>query len=142
MDVNYNKSNVYVPLANIIESGVGYIRYSDGTQICYGSFTGVNSGLKYDQSNIDTVACASRIAFPASFTAIPAVTYSGVFSMIWQDNINGAEHSTAIPSYLSALSTNGFTVTVAPPFGVFTQLNQLHRIQISRGNYIAIGKWK
>ena len=142
MDVNYNKSNVYVPLANIIESGVGYIRYSDGTQICYGSFTGVNSGLKYDQSNIDTVVCESRITFPTSFTATPAVTYSGFFNMLWQDNINGAEHMTVIPSYLSALSTNGFTVTVAPPFGVFTRLNQLHQIQISRGNYIAIGKWK
>ena len=142
MDVNYNKSNVYVPLANIIESGDGYIRYSDGTQICYGSFTGVNSGLKHNQSNIETVACESRITFPKFFTAIPAVTYSGVFSMLWQDNINGAEHSTIIPSYLSVLSTSQFTVTVAPPFGVFTKLNQLHQIKISRGNYIAIGKWK
>ena len=142
MDVNYNKSNAYVPLANIIESGVGYIRYSDGTQICYGSFAKVLKDLKYDQSKIDTASCESKITFPKFFTAIPTVTYSGVFSMIWQDNINGAEHSTAIPSYLSSLSTNGFAVTVAPPFGVFAKLNQLHQIQISRGNYIAIGKWK
>ena len=142
MDVNYNKSNVYVPLANIIESGVGYIRYSDGTQICYGYFTNELKGLKYDQSKIDTVSCESKITFPKIFTAIPAVTYSGVFSMIWQDNINGAEHSTVIPSYLSSTSTNGFTVLVTPPFGVFTKLNQLHLIKISRGNYIAIGKWK
>ena len=141
MDVNYNKSNVYVPLANIIESGDSYIRYSDGTQICYGSFT-KNSDLRYDQSNIETATCESRITFPKFFTAIPAVTYSGIFSMLWQDNINGAEHMTVIPSYLSALSTNGFAVSVNPPFGVFTKLNQLHQIRISRGNYIAIGKWK
>ena len=142
MDVNYNKSNVYVPLANIIESGDGYIRYSDGTQICYGSFTNILEGLKVDQSKIDTVSCKSKITFPKFFTAIPAMTYSGLFSMIWQDNINGAEHNTAIPSYLSILSTNGFTVSVDPPFGVFTKLNQLHQVRISKGNYIAIGKWK
>ena len=36
MDVNYNtQSDLSIPLSNIVESGKNYIRFSDGTQICF-----------------------------------------------------------------------------------------------------------
>ena len=130
-----------VELNNITESGNGYIRFSDGTQICFGTFEKVLNKLEYDQSTIETATCECQITFPKSFTTTPTVTYSGLFSMLWEDN-TGRWHQSIIPPYLSNIYITEFSIILTPPFGSLTQLRQLHSLRIMNGNYIAIGKWK
>ena len=52
----YNGSSI--PLSNIVESGDGYIRYSDGTQICYGT---IESRAYSDQRMTDIITSTKML---------------------------------------------------------------------------------
>lgn len=57
-----------LPTINVVESGTGYIRYSDGTQICWGANNTTNP-----PANID---------FPKAFSEAPGVLISGKSSAV------------------------------------------------------------
>ena len=143
MDVNYNtQSALSIPLSNIVDSGDGYIQYSNGTQICYGSFNSKISNLKYDQSTLESAAHRADVTFKKPFYMPPyLITDSSQSGIIWQDNINGNEHCTYRCSYTGSITRTGFSVTQQGPFGFISSLNQLHQLLVS-GRYIAIGRWK
>lgn len=64
MDINLQKRNgEMIPIGSgIAESGEGYIRFSDGTQICYGA--------------ISNAYCGTIIWYPKAFSAMPYATFS------------------------------------------------------------------
>lgn len=110
-------------LDNIIESGTGYIKYVDGTMICWGSVNGNCHtwsawGSLY-QSN--TVPLGQ---FPVPFTSTPIVTISGYNSATggWVTPVN------------SVTATDVGIFSVVRPNDPGAQPFQV--------SYIAIGKWK
>lgn len=107
-------------------SNGSYIKYNDGTLICYNSENFGSISVNYQWGNIYTNSNDKRWfkAFPISFTTTPTCTYSirGTAGDCW-------------------LMTNGYGLSSTSP-GSF---------QVARGNsstvsvemsYIAIGKWK
>lgn len=93
--------------------GTGWIRFSDGTQVCYGTFSD-------DQTT----------NFPKAFNAPPSVTVSAVGYS--SDTYSGAGGVASLNDrYVSAgYFRGGLTTTYTTGF------------RYSSGNYIAVGRWK
>lgn len=74
MDINFQKKNGEMISigSGIAESGDGYIRFNDGTQICYGT--------------IKNAYHLTMIAYPKPFLSMPCVTFS--HSNIYASDIN------------------------------------------------------
>ena len=99
--------------SGIDSSGTGWIRFSDGTQVCYGTF-----------SNDRTTN------FPKAFNAPPSVTVSAVgYNSDTYSGIGGV--ASLDNRYVSAEYFVGcLTKTYVSSF------------RYSSGNYIAVGRWK
>ena len=116
-----NKKVTKNTIANsIVESGTNYVKYSDGTLICYESNT--NDATE----NADYWSWCRRIdhwnvTFPVEFISPPSVTVSGSYQAI-------------ISVVTSGLSKTGVTITLLT--------NSTSSSSSCIRNYIAIGKWK
>lgn len=109
-------------IRNIIESGDGYIKYSDGTMICYGEYTGTSELFDYFGWCIRT-AENINITFKKEFLSAPMVTITPRYnSYIFSIAIN-------------QISATGFKFTGLKPSGARSS-NYINM------NYMAIGKWK
>lgn len=99
--------------SGIDSSGTRWIRFSDGTQVCYGTFS--------DDRTTN---------FPKAFNAHPSVTVSAVGYN--SDNYNGIGGVASLnDKYVSAeYFRGGLTNTYLTSF------------RSSSGNYIAVGRWK
>ena len=75
MDINLQKRNGEMISigSGIAESGEGYIRFSDGTQICYGSISNAYNG--------------TIIRYPEAFSAMPYITFSYISSYVTDNNM-------------------------------------------------------
>lgn len=99
--------------SGIDSSGTGWIRFSDGTQVCYGTF-----------SNDRTTN------FPKAFNASPSVTVSAVGYD--SDTYNGVG---------GVASLNDRDVSAEYFRGGLTK-TYMTSFEYSSGNYIAVGRWK
>ena len=104
----------------IIESGSNWVRYADGTQICWGNASHTyGSGASY--GNIWWDSSPKSVTFPIEFSSNPVVSATGVTSGV--GGIRGV-----------SVSTSGFT---------YTFWNGGSQSNFGIGvHYIAIGKWK
>ena len=117
-----------IELNNIVESGNNYIRFSDGTQICYGQLS--ISNTMYSSNGY----YHHRVAYPKTFDALPATVVA---------NIN----------YVQPISLSN---TVKANFSIMACGSSSSRdiwVEVYNGNsesvkasvyvnYIAIGRWK
>ena len=116
-----------IELNNITESGTGYIRFSDGTQICYGTCNASNeSGIKSDR-------LAGKFTYPKSFISSPACSvirqYYG-----YSENLNVLTENFTIDRIVSSSSICLFDIVCTTGETVFPE--------ITSAKYIAIGRWK
>lgn len=112
--ITKNKNDI----ANIIESGTGYIKYSDGTMICYGQITKSSTSFSA-WANIYGGVQTVNNAFPKQFIDIPVVTItSNNLGAVYEMSVD--ESKIISLSLLRATTSNGSLTA----------------------NYIAIGKWK
>lgn len=124
-DMNEIKSvvnNNATELSNVIDSGAGYIKYNDGTLICYGGATITPSearsagGLTYYSGSISVVLPASFV--DTNFTLTTTVEIA---------NMNRFCNSYA------AITDNSNIIV----YLTNTQQNETRKV-----DYIAIGKWQ
>lgn len=117
-----------IELNNITESGNGYIRFSDGTQICYEC-----GGSKINNTNITPDTCFNAtLQYPKKFIEFPCVSVS-------HQTPNSTEtikysHNIFIEGVAS--DTAGFTVEFVNKTGKVIKDTYLYI------SYIAIGRWK
>lgn len=103
----------------LYDSGTGYIKFEDGTMICYGEESG--SGTRYDYwSNFDRIS-PTGFEFPKAFLSAPQIVLS-------------PQQQASISGYAENISVSGFDATIFKPKG--TNNNNY------KFRYIAIGKWK
>lgn len=124
------KTGAYADLVGIVSSGAifetgsnangNYIRFADGTQICFGfvtracAVTNVTGSLFYGY--------AATITFPAAFIASPTfICQSYSAGVLTWDGNGGSTTSIGVPMMLSSASVPSRNFTC---------------------NYLAIGKWK
>lgn len=112
-------------LQNIVESGDGYIKYSDGTMICYGKTT-------FEKTSVVAYGALYRSVsiqydnFAKPFISTPITSYS--FTELSPNNF-----SAMIAIYITATTTNPGKVCIVKE----------NNDQISGTiSYIAIGRWK
>lgn len=107
---------------NIVESGDGYIKYSDGTMICYGNYSGTTKLSEYFNWCKRTEENIS-VTFKKEFLSAPTVVITPhYFSYVFSIMIN-------------QIKTTGFGFTGLKTNGaaIDTSVNIY---------YIALGKWK
>ncbi len=123
----YSASAVDNKLAQIIQSGSNangsYIKYSDGTMICYGNYS-------FNSSNSDYWGNFYRsenytINFPQEFSTTPIV------------NVTPNSDDGGISAVLNTVSLNTFKMCQIKSKGI----NQNTDLSNS-GQYVAIGRWK
>lgn len=103
----------------LYDSGTGYIKFEDGTMICYGEESG--TGTRYDYwSNFDRIP-VSHIAFPVSFKENPFVSV-----MMYQ--------KATLSATLEYISTTEFNINLYKPKNTNNNNYEFY--------WIAIGKWK
>lgn len=99
--------------SGIDSSGTGWIRFSDGTQVCYGTFSN------------DKIT-----NFPKAFNASPSVTVSAVgYDSNTYNGIGGVA-----PLDDRYVSEKYFRGGLAKTY--------MSEFRYSSGNYIAVGRWK
>lgn len=116
-----------IELNNIVESGNNYIRFSDGTQICYGTF-GIgnrtyspNGYARYD------------LIYPKTFDALPAAGIANI------DNVQPTSLSTKVKANFSIMSCSGSSSDLF----IYVYNGNSESVKASVYlNYIAIGRWK
>ena len=123
----YSASAVDNKLAQIIQSGSNangsYIKYSDGTMICYGNYS-------FNSSNSDYWGNFYRsenytINFPQGFSTTPIV------------NVTPNSDDGSISAVLNIVSLNTFEMCQIKSKGI-NQNTDLSNL----GQYVAIGRWK
>ena len=148
----YNGSSI--PLSNIVESGDGYVRYSDGTQICYGTIESkaysdqhLTSALISTKMLWGEAAATLSYSFSKSFKygstpSIMVMPVKHVKGQRWvacpnlglgesqNDTMTDIDYLAATASYSSFSFYGSFNMT-SKAYYVVTYLN-----------YIAIGRWK
>lgn len=102
-------------------SDTGYIKYPDGTMICYGNVSGESANLT-DYYSFANRTDAVSVTFPQEFISTPVVT------------VSLTEYAGQISAILSSITKNSFAITVLKPKNVDGGAYYT--------NYIAIGKWK
>mgnify|MGYP001853675476 CR=1 FL=1 len=122
-NLNLLQTNVENAINGVIENGEGYIKFGDGTQICYGNIafdigtmTQQSSFWRYDNANLS-------ISFPTSFVSKPLIVATVVAG-----------------NYGSLLYVINCTNEKITQLNVLTLTNASN--QRTNINYIAIGKWK
>ena len=117
-----------IELNNITESGNGYIRFSDGTQICYESCL-----AKIIETNIQLNQCFStNITFPKPFINFPVIVPSH------QISFEGTDISYTHKIYLEGCISSRYGATIE-----FTNYNKNAFTEtLLYVSYIAIGRWK
>ena len=117
----------------IIERGSNangeYVRWADGTQVCWFCATGTYSCTAQTAAGFyDASGSGQKFTYPAEFSEIPSVMFSiGDFS-----DINGV-------TYFAGTATTG-TKTESPYVVVLAVSSAVNNVVTIR--YIAIGKWK
>jgi len=109
------KTNLVGAINNVVDSGTGYVKYCDGTMICYENKSGVKATTTYYNFNQIT----DNISFPQTFTSIPTVAISS--------------------SGYGFLSCQAYNISTTQ--FTFSEL-KLDTNTDYNVNYIAIGKWK
>lgn len=107
----------------IEESGTGYIRFGDGTQICYGS---TNPSV-FPNNNV----CTGETDFAKAFTTVPNVIVS------LSGGLSNASNELTINVKVSAITTSNFSFAEHSSSGAFGTAERRLTVQ-----YIAIGRWK
>ena len=117
-----------IELNSITESGNGYIRFSDGTQICYGFNVVPNPGKKIHRIEYS-------FAYPKTFSDVPICSVIRQACNIKTDNldINLIDKDFSIDRITSNDSTCVFDVIYTQGEADFGIINT---------TYIAIGRWK
>lgn len=110
-----------------IESGDGYIKYSDGTMICYGEYN-ITGETVADFWGKGYVGKGCTITFPQEFINPPIISISS------RESENGAIANISV-IYQKITTTNVI-------FRTLYATNNTSYIKYIRGSYIAIGKWK
>lgn len=105
---------------NAFESGTGYIKYVDGTMICYGEYSFSAQTLS-DYYNFCKLTPSINVTFPKQFKETPTITISSKMFQMFSTFVDSVNNSSfkfrgCYPSIYSSLG------------GVI--------------EYIAIGKWK
>lgn len=124
-DSTTNPPSVHAVKSGIMESGNNdngnYIKYYDGTLICYGDKYGITTLSSYwNQFKKGQLS----VTFPQTFTSAPSITISSINTEYYAQLSFGAD----------SITVNGFTAKVFKPnSAVSTGVNF---------SYIAIGKWK
>ena len=114
----------YLNGVTIVDSGTGYVRYGDGTQICYYTKS-VSTAVSTSWGNIRRSGPISLDNYAKAFISIPVVQLS----------ISGSQGAMIMPASSSGTATNpgtqyllrGDNLTTATTFII---------------NVTAIGKWK
>ena len=158
MDVNFTSSSgTQTPLANIVSSGDGYIKFSDGSAIAYGCMR-TNEELIFSQGSSETYYAVSNKAYK-KIQYPPAI--DGIFTKI---NL----YMFSIQSYYDTEYTFGHSTRYLPPCSVkfenamrdsngieisnYCTYDKLIVIDFKRDfyallasfqiNYLIIGRWK
>ena len=116
-----------IELNNITESGTGYIRFSDGTQICYGFNRVPNPGKK-------THRMSYKFTYPKPFKDVPVCSINRQATIPEDSNIDIIDKDYAIDRITSGNSACLFDAIYTQ--GETDMINQLNT------SYIAIGRWK
>ena len=133
MDVNLvTQSSSLLQLANIVESGVGYIRYSDGSQICYGELFNRRQDSFPISNPTDFYAMAN---FPKEFSFVPLCVWSIHRSLEMNSIVGNIENKLKTDA---SASTTYFKLTFTPVYGTQNGYSEL----LIYATYIAIGRWK
>ena len=116
-------SQKYINGKLIDSSGTGWIRYQDGTQICYGNVT-LSSIFNSAWGAIwETPAISTVVTFPKAFKSVPYVTLQG----------SGGYSATA--------ETINRSTTKIGPVTFWRPTKHTDAIEFGM-QYIAIGRWK
>lgn len=107
-------------IENANDTGSGYIKYPDGTMVCYGTISG-DSALSEYWSNFKKTADIT-INFPQEFYSVPSITLTGLGY-----------------GYISTFLTSTPTLTRATCAVIKAGNSTNTDYYIS---YIAVGKWK
>lgn len=110
-------------IKTIVESGTGYIRFGDGTQVCYGSAT----PSAVPNNNV----CTGSGTFAKSFITTPTVI-AGL-----SGTLSNASNELTINVKISGITTTNFSFSEQSSSGAFG--TEARRLTVQ---YIAIGKWK
>lgn len=107
----------------IIESGTGYVKFSDGTLICYGT---CNTTINIDMSsgNIYYGYFSNPVSFPVAFTETPICNFC---------NYNANNKAIIVGSFIA----NNKGVSNLSLISAIIRTHENVTI-----NYIAIGRWK
>ena len=116
-----------IELNNITESGTGYIRFSDGTQICYGICNAPNeSGIKTDR-------VVGKFTYPKSFISPPTC------SVIRQNDDNSENIDSLIRNFTIDRIVSSSSICL---FDIVCTVGETVFPNITSARYIAIGRWK
>lgn len=113
------RNDASIGLTAIVASGAGYVRFGDGTQICWGSGT-MPVKKSEDGSGFLQYSGILTVKFPAAFSSNPAgFVNGGNHAAYW----NGNSPWTTTTSIRVSIASNGTTDSM-------------------QYSYIAIGRWK
>ena len=130
MDVNYNtQSALSIPLSNIVESGKNYIRFSDGTQICF-----------YFQqiSYTNEIKAGSSVIVPITY-AKPFISYP--ILMVTASDGHGDLNELLESGLPRNIHVGAVTTSLTKGCCILTNNSRMSINQVT-ANYLAIGKWK
>ena len=116
-----------IELNNIVKSGNNYIRFSDGTQICYGVFA--ISNKTYPSNGY----VHYELTYPRTFDALPAAGFANI------DNVQPTSLSTEVKANFSIMTCGGSSSDLF--INIYNGNSQSVKASVYL-NYIAIGRWK
>lgn len=127
-----DKTNIVNAINGVVESGSNangsYVKYADGTMICYGTWVIGTVSASAQAGNVYKVLIEQRHNFPVSFVEKPTITFSA-----YENVEDWGMLLVVCPKKNSVTSQN------------FGSLNVISATQASINlaiDYIAIGKWK
>ena len=130
MDVNYNtQSDLSIPLSNIVESDKNYIRFSDGTQICFSL-----QQISYTNEIEDGRSVVVPITYPKPFISYPILMVTPLDG--YGDPYELLESGRPRNIYAGSVTTS-----LTKGCCILTN-NSRMPINSATVNYLAIGKWK
>lgn len=123
---SFTKTSVVAGINSVVESGTGYIKYLDGTMICYSSVSGsiaiqTSWGSLYKSSDIDLGS------FPQTFISTPQVIIS-------------AQTTSNIQYFVGVGESSPISTTKAGNVCLLRPTTSGSAQYVI--DYIAIGKWK
>lgn len=113
------KTNELIQLISVAEAGDGFIRFSNGLQICYGVIVGL--------TQIDGNHNNETIIFSKPFSDTPAITVSRIMNY---------------SSVVNELKTDIWYSHATPSEFILYGYDEADAAKVINFSYIAIGKWK